>query len=768
MAIIAAAVLIAWLFGGWGGQATVNWVAAVAIIGMAAFATGCAAAAARRSLGRHRRAWTCIAVGLAGWTLGECLWTYYGLLLHTDPFPSIADAAYLLYPVGACVGLLILGVRKRQSRVRLFLDGLIVAGALFEVSWVTGMRHVYANGGSSSFEMALALAYPVTDIVVVTVALLMLARSRRGNRLTLALLTAGNVLNAVADSVWVYLNANSEYANGGLVDIGYLVGLLLISVAALVSWREPVPDRIPRAPSQIEVWLPYVPIGVAAAVCTPFVATMPGMTPLTVASVLLISAVMVRQFLVVGENRRLLAVAAERAVRDPLTGLANRVLLHDRLTHALQVHERDGQSVAMMSLDLDYFKLVNDSFGHPAGDELLTQVAGRLVESVRTADTVARLGGDEFAVLVEGPPEMARLAAHRVARAFDEPFAIDDQQLTVRPSIGLAVVAASDPNVSAHALLKRADIAMYSAKRSRSGAVHTYTPDMDPIGLESEQEEGSRLLDQLRRAIDNMELSLVYQPKFSLRDGSITGVEALVRWPHPVLGVLVPKHFLPLVRRHGLVTSVTELVLAQALDDAARWCVCGHRVPIAVNIAAPSLLDLDLPNQIMVALAERGLSPDVLTIEITEDLLVDNVDRARTVLTRLRENGIRVAVDDFGAGYSALAYLRDLPVDEVKLDKSFVGPILEDARAAAIVRAVIGLAHVLGLTTVAEGVESEEVSAKLRAYGCDNVQGFLCSPPVSAAAVLDLLKNEPRCCATGCDAPDRDRVEIPLVQHPVS
>jgi diguanylate cyclase (GGDEF)-like protein len=422
----------------------------------------------------------------------------------------------------------------------------------------------------------------------------------------------------------------------------------------------------------------------------------------------------------------------------------------------------------MMSLDLDDFKLVNDSFGHPAGDELLTQVAGRLVESVRTADTVARLGGDEFAVLVEGPPEMARLAAHRVARAFDEPFAIDDQQLTVRPSIGLAVVAASDSNVSAHALLKRADIAMYSAKRSRSGAVHTYTPDMDPIGVESEQEEGSRLLDQLRRAIDNMELSLVYQPKFSLRDGSITGVEALVRWPHPVLGVLVPKHFLPLVRRHGLVTSVTELVLAQALDDAARWRVRGHRVPIAVNIAAPSLLDLDLPNQIMVALAERGLSPDVLTIEITEDLLVDNVERARTVLTRLRENGIRVAVDDFGAGYSALAYLRDLPIDEVKLDKSFVGPILEDARAAAIVRAVIELAHVLGLTTVAEGVESDEVSAKLHAYGCDNVQGFGCSPPVSAAVVLDLLENERQCCSTACETPDSNGRVLPLAQHPVS
>ena len=706
-----------------------------------------------------------MAVGLAGWTLGECLWTYYEMVLHADPFPSVADAAYLLYPVGACVALLLLGRQTGQPRFRLVLDGLIVAGALFEVSWVMGMQTVYASGAESAFEMTLLLAYPATDIVVVTVALLMLARSRRGNRMTLSLLTAGNVTNVLSDSAWVYLDVNNAYTKGSLVDVGWVAGLLLLSIAALVSRRtEAVEDQAPRAPSRVEVWMPYMPVALAGAVCTPWVIAKPGMAPMLAASVLLISAVMVRQLLVVGENRRLLAIAAERAVRDPLTGLANRVLFHDRLTHAIQLHQRDGQTVAMLSLDLDHFKLVNDRFGHPAGDALLAQVAMRIDDCVRAGDTVARLGGDEFAILVEGTVEQARLTARRVVRAFGQPFVIDGQELTIRPSVGLAVVEASEPNLSASVLLKRADKAMYSAKRSRSGEVHTFTTDMDPlIADQTDHEDGTLLLTQLRRAIDNLELSLVYQPKFSLRDGAIVGVEALVRWPHPVLGVLVPEHFLPLVRRHGLMASVTELVLARALDDAAAWRAHGHTVPIAVNISAPSLSDLNLPNQIRRALADRDLGAGVLTVEITEDLLVDNIDRARTVLNKLRAHGIRVAVDDFGAGYSALSYLRDLPIDEVKLDRDFVGPILLEQRAAAIVRAVVDLAHVLGLTTVAEGVESEEVAALLRDYTCDHVQGFFFSPPVSAAAILELLD-----CGKGSrdrEMTDRGRLKSPPTQQ---
>lgn len=708
-----------------------------------------------------------MATGLGGWALGEILWAYYELVAHTDPFPSIADAAYLLYPLGACVAFLLLGRQTGPARTRILLDGLIVSGALFEVSWVSGTRFIYQGAGENVFETALSLAYPITDIIVVTVALLMLVRAPRGNRTVLALLTIGNILNALADSAWVYLDAHDAYIDGSLVDVAYMTGLLFLSLAGLVGTRKDADfDQTPRTPSRVEIWMPYVPVAIAATVCAPWVMAAPGMAPMLIASTLLISAVMIRQFLVVGENRRLLAIAADRALRDPLTGLANRVLFHDRLTHAMQVHQRDNQSVALLSLDLDGFKLVNDSLGHPAGDALLGQVAARIVDCARAGDTVARLGGDEFGVLVEGRPEQARLLAYRVVRAFDQPFVVDGHELSIRPSVGLAVGSADDPDLTAHALLKRADKAMYSAKRSRSGAVHTFTADMDPIGsAQPDDDGGMELLDQLRHAIDNMELTLVYQPKFDLRVGGIVGVEALVRWPHPSMGMLIPEHFLPLVRRHGLVASVTELVVARALDDAAEWQARGYRVPVAVNVSAPSLSDLDLPNRIVRALRERGLSPNLLTVEITEDFIVDNIDRARTVLDRLRAHGIRVSIDDFGAGYSALSYLRDLPIDEVKLDKEFVGPILVDRRAAAIVRAVIDLAHVLGLTTVAEGVEDEETAAKLTEYGCEYIQGFFCSPPVDAAAILDMLSGDKQCC-TDDESQDCRRVELPLTQQP--
>jgi len=236
-------------------------------------------------------------------------------------------------------------------------------------------------------------------------------------------------------------------------------------------------------------------------------------------------------------------------------------------------------------------------------------------------------------------------------------------------------------------------------------------------------------------------LSLVYQPKFDLRDNDIVGVEALVRWPHHDRGLLGPDHFLPLVREHGLMRAVTELVLAQALDDVASWHAHGFTVPVAVNIFAPSLGDLELPRQIARALSERNLRPDALTVEITEDLLLDNLARTRTVLDRLRESGVRIAIDDFGSGYSALWYLRDLPVDEVKLDRQFIAPVLVDPRAAAIVRAVIDLAHVLGVTTVAEGIEDALTAIRLLEYGCEVAQGYYYSPPVAAQAMLEMLSS---------------------------
>jgi diguanylate cyclase (GGDEF)-like protein len=745
-----AIVFAAWLIGGWGGQSTVRVVDDLGLIVFAVFATACAGLAAQAARGRQRSAWICLTVGLGGWAVGEAIWAYYQLVLGMEesPFPSVADIAYLMFPVGACLALVLFPVGyTSSSRVRLVLDGLIVAGALFEMSWVLVLQSVFEAGGESRFAAGVSFAYPVTDIVVVTVALLVLGRAHTGQRLTLLLLTAGSVLNALSDSAFAYLTANDTYFSGSVIDVGWVAALLMLSMAALVSLRAPhTEERKAEVPSRASMWLPYLPVVPAAAVCGPKFMPIPGLGPVIATSMLLVIAVLARQFVVVGENRQLLDVVADQALRDPLTGLANRALFHDRLTHAMQLHQRDEQSVAVLSLDLDDFKLVNDSLGHPAGDALLVLAAERILGCVRAGDTVARLGGDEFAVLMEGSSEHSRIIAHRVMQAFDEPFFVDGHDLLLRPSVGLALALPDDRDASAAALLKQADVAMYSAKRSRTGGLHTFSAELHLIepgesnGNGGRNEAGvARLLGQLRRAIGRGGLSLVYQPKFDLRNDQIVGVEALVRWPHPERGLLGPDHFLPLVRQHGLMRSLTEFVLAQALDDAAHWYSRGVGVPIAVNVFAPALGDLDLPNQIMRALADRNLAPAALTVEITEDLLLQNMLRTRTVLHKLRELGIRIAIDDFGSGYSALSYLCELPIDEVKLDRQFIAPIVVDPRAAAVVRAVVDLAHVLGVTTVAEGVENAETALRLREYGCEVAQGFYYSPPVSADELLELL-----------------------------
>jgi diguanylate cyclase len=759
----------AWLVGGWGGEWTAHVGSRLGLLSFAVFAAICAALAARSAAGRQRAAWICLTIGLVGWVAGDVISDYYELVLRQEsPFPSWADVGYLLFPVGACLALVLFPTGySKQSRARVVLDGLIIAGALFEVSWVLVLESVYRAGGESAFALGVSLAYPMSDIVVVTVALLILGRAQTRHRTTLILLLAGNVLNALSDSAFLFLAGNENSNGGSLMDIGWFAALLALSAAALVSRQAPhTEENEAEVPSRASMWMPYPPLALAVLVCLPKFTPMPGLSPILVTSALLVFVVLARQFIVVGQNRRLMATVADQALRDPLTGLANRALFNDRLTHAIQLHQRDNQSVSVLSLDLDDFKLVNDSLGHPAGDALLVLAAERILACVRTGDTVARLGGDEFAVVMEGQPEHSRLVAHRVAHVFDEPIPIDGHDLILRPSIGLAVASVDHPDISADELLKQADIAMYSAKRSRTGGVHTFTPDMHLFGpselgavrgiSRGRARDGAiavRLLGQLRHAIDNLDLSLVYQPKFDLRHDKIVGVEALVRWPHPERGLLGPDHFLPMVREHGLMRSVTDLVFAQALDDAAHWLTRGIRIPVAVNVFAPSLGDLGLPSRIVRLLTDRGLSADALTIEITEDLLLDNMDRTRVVLDSMRGHGMRVAIDDFGSGYSALRYLRDLPIDEVKLDRQFIGPILVDPRAAAIVQAVIDLAHVLGVTTVAEGVENSATAAKLREYGCEVAQGYYYSPPLTAQDLLELLLSTK-------SAPAAPRVEL--------
>jgi diguanylate cyclase (GGDEF)-like protein len=752
VATVACAVFGAWMVAGWGGPRTVLIVSDFGFLTLCAFATVCTALAARAAHGRRRAAWLSLTVGLAGWAAGDALWTYYEIFLHRPPFPSPADAAYLMFPLAAGLGLLLFPVgHTGQSRTRFVLDGLIVAGSLFVVAWVAVFERVFDTGSDGLLALILSLAYPVADLVVLTIAVLVLARTRVGQRLPLLLITLATVAMAVSDSGFAYQVVDDAYYTGPF-DLGWVAALLLMGAAGLLSRDTAVDDTEElQVPTRASAMLPYVPVLLAAAAC--IVEILPDFTkgPVIPTAVGVVAVVMLRQFIVVAENRRLLSIVAEQALRDPLTGLANCVLFNDRLAHAMQLRQRDDRAVAVLSLDLNDFKLVNDSLGHPAGDSLLIRVAERLQGCVRTGDTVARLGGDEFAVLMEGRVDHSHRVAHRVIEVLDEPFIVDGQQLLMRPSVGLAVASAEDPDLTAEGLFKQADLAMYTAKRARSGGVHVFSPEMtlvypEEAGLTNGAAVGQgggaaavRLLGELRHAIDHFDLALVYQPKIDLASGEVVGAEALLRWPHPERGLLAPDEFLPLVRSHGLMAPVTRLVLNMALDDAALWYRSGVRVPIAINLFAPAVADATLPAKIAEALELRGLPAEALTVEITEDLLLDDIDRTRAVLSDLRSRGIRVAIDDFGSGYSALSYLRELPIDEVKLDRQLIAPVVADPRAAAVVRAMVDLAQLLGMTSVAEGVEDAQTAARLREFGCDVAQGFYFSPPIGSPELLALL-----------------------------
>jgi len=427
---------------------------------------------------------------------------------------------------------------------------------------------------------------------------------------------------------------------------------------------------------------------------------------------------------------------AHSAQHDFLTSLPNRMLFNDRVSQAIVLAARHMKKVAVLFLDLDGFKHINDSLGHPIGDKLLQSIAKRLVDCVRGSDTVSRQGGDEFVVLLSemDQAEDAALSARRMLKSVAEAHPIDQHDLHVTTSIGLSVYP--DDGLDAETLIKNADTAMYQAKENGRQSYQFFMPAMNVRAVERQSIEES-----LRRAMERQEFSLHYQPKINLRTGEITGAEALIRWTHPTRGPVSPAQFIPVAEDCGLILPIGQWVLREACKQAREWVAAGLPLAtMAVNISSMEFRDDNFLQSVFAILKETGLDPKSLELELTESVLMKRAESAASVLKTLRARGVQIAVDDFGTGYSSLSYLRKFPIDALKIDQSFVRQITTARDDTAIVTAVISMGRSLKLRVVAEGVETQEELDFLRAHQCDEAQGYFFSRPVVAEQFAKLLK----------------------------
>jgi diguanylate cyclase (GGDEF)-like protein len=696
-----------------------------------AAAGACFAAAARVRL--ERIAWSGMGLALIVSAVGNALRV---LAAGGGSDGSSSTAAVAVSLVGyALLYVPVIGlIRARVARFHpsMWLDGII--GGLGSLSaGVAFLLGPYLYPGPGRDAVALSdLMGPATGLVLVAV--LVAVGSILGVRLDRTLFTMAVALccTCASDVVLFALQIQGRYVPGGPLELGWLASVALTALAASGARDRATPvDGSGR--SRIGWRVLAVPL---ACIVASLVVLGSGWThPMPpVSAWLAIACVLagIARIAVTFREVRSFNEVKQQARTDELTGLANRRALLERAARIV-ASASARRPAALLLLDLDGFKEVNDSLGHSAGDDLLRQVGPRLRNALRTEDLLARLGGDEFAVLLPDTDlDEAHALACRLRELLLRPFTVEGTRLHVGVSIGVST--APVPAVSVQELLRCADVAMYTAKSGREG-VHVYVPD--PVtGVSS----GDRLrtMEELRTALTDDELVVFLQPQVSLRSGSIVGAEALVRWRHPIRGLLSPADLLPAAEQAGLLRPLTETVLDLALAAVGRWWP-DHQVPVSVNLSAANVTDLDLPNKVASALLAHGLPARALTLELVEDTLMADPERGRTVLAELRRLGARTSIDDYGTGYSSLAYLRNLPADELKLDRSLTADVDRDPRAAAIVQHTVALAHGLGLNLVAEGVEDMATGAVLARLGCDVAQGYAIARPMPVDEFLTWL-----------------------------
>ncbi|GHG26860.1 MULTISPECIES: putative bifunctional diguanylate cyclase/phosphodiesterase [Amycolatopsis] len=751
LVFVVAALVVVNGFAFWGDTLAL-WVDDALQLSAGITAVVCGVVVARRLRG-HQRWWRLlVALGMTGWSIGQCVWSWYQLVDGRGlPSPSLADVGYLSFPLFALPALFVLAhARARPDRERwqpaqwtahfgvaVVLDGLVVTGSLFILTWTAALGQVVRATGPDALTWAVAIAYPLTDLVVVVVAVLLVVFDRvdRPYRANLLLAALGIVALACSDSVFAYLVSIGAESMKPWSDAGFVLGPLFIAFALLVTPHTRRRDDASQ-PVGVDWWqvaLPYLPVTAVALLITVQIVAGAGPDGVEVfVGALVVFLVLARQLLSLLDNRLLLRRVYEgqqqlthQAYHDPLTGLANRALFADRLDRAVEQGAEGGhRPLVLIFVDLDDFKEVNDRFGHAGGDVLLHAVAQRLLSCVRTGDTVARLGGDEFAILLEGEVDAPQAVADRIQSALRRPFAVHGTLVAVRASMGLVVPDPAEPAITADVLLGRADTSMYAGKRLGKDTTVVYHPSPDgPPDFPS----------ALRRADGGLPegFALVFQPIVRLADEQPVAVEALARWTTRDGTSVSPETFVRAAEGAGLGAELDALVLDLACREIT---AAGIELTVHVNVCASRLGAATLEQSVEAALDRYGLPAERLIVEITETVPVPDLDAGAAAIRRLQDLGVRVALDDFGAGYSSLTVLHALPVDLIKLDRALMTGVRPD-RDAALCRSLVGLCADLEVAVVAEGIETAEQAELVTRAGCTTAQGYRFGHPAPLSSL---------------------------------
>ncbi len=685
---------------------------------------------------RERWAWLLIGVGMAIAAVGDVV---YALWVPEGVSPSLADPLYLaFYPLGYAGLLLLVRTALRTVPTAILLDGLVVACTVAAVAAALAFGPIKAVADGSPAAVSVGLAYAAGDLTMLALAVGVLALLGWHTDRRWCLLVAGFIVWAVADTGYLFRTAEGAYLEGTWIDAGWPTAYLLIAVASWTPSATPVPRAKPGLGSFV------APVMCAVLALGVSVFAYGDRLPVSLAAVTLI--VVAVRFAVTFRDVSSMAQLHQHAMTDELTGLPNRRALATALTAASfeRTPEMNGHSrsrLGLVLLDVDQFGEINDSLGRPVGDELLRRIANRLSETIRPEDLLARTGADEFAVLLTGGIDLttARAQAGCLIEALRAPMALN--HITVRADVRVAIALCPDHCTRPEQLLSRAEATVRHASAA-VGRIAVYHAGVDLPTL-----SGTRLVNELRSALHTDELTCHYQPKISARDEQVHSVEALVRWRHPTRGLLLPDQFLPTAEQAGLMRPMTTRVLDIALAQIRSWRDEGITLTLAVNLSTTNLLDLDLVGTVSRLLSIYQVPAESLILEITESTLAPDSQRSQNTVAALRHLGIRLSIDDYGTGWSSLARLQDLSVDELKLDGVFIARLARDPRSIAIVRSTVALAHSLGADLVAEGVEDLDTLNALRQYGCDITQGHVHSPPLPADVFrkwLELRMRDPQ------------------------